>query len=873
MRVKRGTWLRWGLLAYAALLVGSHLFRWLRPVTPTPDRDEQVIAVSEVRGITPTARQVLVATIDSGVAESDRLPVVLLPGSPGDNNEIRALAGDLSHTRRVLAPDLPGFGASTRRIPDYSILAHAGYVEQLLDSLDIRRYHVVGYGLGGGVAAHLAHRHPERVASLTLLSAIGVQEFELLGDHLLNHLLHGTQLVGLSLLRDGLPHFGALDDVRFGVEYARSFFDTDQRPLRRNLEQWPGPVLIIQGEQDQVVPPSIAIEHGRILPQSEVHLIPGDHRMALAQADEMAGLIGSFIVRAETGRAATRATADPERLLRSTRPFDPAESPGPVGVSLALILLLLALATLLSENLACVAAGLLVGRGTLAFWPAAGACLAGIVAGDLLLFLLGRWVGRPALRVAPLRWIVHEADVTRSSRWFARRGVWIVLTSRFMPGTRLPTYVAAGLSQTPLAPFLLVFVVASAFWVLVLVGVSAIFGGQLLDWFSRYGRLGGGAFLAALLVLYVMVESATLMATWRGRRLLLSRWRRLTGWEFWPRWILHTPVALYVLWLGLRHRSPALFTCANPGIPGGGALGESKHANLHALGDGNWIAPSVLLEAGSPLPERMERLGNFVHRYRLDWPLVLKPDVGERGVGVHFAPDADAARDYLDRAHYDVIAQALVGGAEFGVFYYRLPGEEQGRVLAVAEKHLPEVTGDGVLTLEQLILSDDRAVSSARFFLRQHAGRLDWVPFLGQKVELTLLGTHCRGARFANGARLITPALESALDRVSRAHRGFHFGQYDVRAAGADTLMTGGPFTVLELNGVSSEAASIYDSRQGLIHAYRTLFTQWRLAFEIGRRNRDAGARPATGPELLKLFRRQGQAIRAARAAEVAGSS
>lgn len=867
----RRTWLRWGLLAYAALLVASHLFRWLRPFTPTPDRDEQVIAVSEVTGTTSTARPVLIATIDSGVAESDRLPVVLLHGSPGDNSEVRTLAGNLSHTRRVLAPDLPGFGASTRRIPDYSILAHAVYVEQLLDSLDIRRYHVVGFSLGGGVAAHLAHRRPERVASLTLLSSIGVQEFELLGDYLLNHALHGMQLAGLSLLREGLPHFGALDDAFFGVEYARNFYDTDQRPLRLILEQWPGPTLIIQGDRDPLVPPAIAIEHGRILPQSEVHLLPGDHFMTFARPDEMAGLIGDFIVRAETGRAATRATAEPERLIRSTRPFDPADTPRPVGFSMALVLLLLALATLVSEDLACIAAGLLVGRGTLDFWPAVAACMIGIIGGDLLLFLVGRWVGRPALRMAPLRWIVNEADVTRSSRWFARRGMWIVLASRFMPGTRLPTYVAAGILHTRLTTFLLAFLLASAFWVPALVGASAIFGGQLLDWFSGHGRLAGPAFLAGLVLLYLVVEGASRLATWRGRRLLLSRWRRMTRWEFWPVWVLYPPVVLYILWLGMRHRSPSLFTSANPAIPGGGLVGESKHTILQGLGDGSGVAPSLLLEPGTPLHERMERLSTFAHRHRLDWPIVLKPDVGERGLGVHFAADAEAARDYLERATYDVIAQARVGGAEFGVFYYRLPGEEQGHIFAITEKHLPEVTGDGVLTLEQLILSDNRAVSSARFFLRQHAGRLDWVPFLGQKVALTLLGTHSRGALFTDGARLITPALETAIDRVSRGYAGFYFGRYDLRATGADALMAGGPFTVLELNGVSSEATSIYDPRHGLIQAYRTLFAQWRLAFEIGRRNRAAGARPAAAPELLRLLQKHRQATRAVRAAELAG--
>ncbi|HEX9894037.1 MAG TPA: alpha/beta fold hydrolase [Gemmatimonadales bacterium] len=858
-------YLRWALLIYAALLVASHAVRWIRPYQPTPSRDERIVAVSEIRGAVQTGRTVRMATIDSGTAESDRLPIVLLHGSPGDNGEVREIAGILSHTRRAVGPDLPGFGASSRRIPDYSILAHAGYVEQLLDSLGIRRYHVVGFSLGGGVAIHLANQHPERVESITLLSSIGVQEFELLGDYLLNHALHGIQLVGISLVLEGTPHFGWLDDAFFGMEYARNFYDTDQRPLRGMLEQYAGPMLILQGEGDILVPPSIAIEHGRIVPQSEVHLIPGDHFMAFARADEMAGFISDFVLRAESGRAATRATADPTRLVRSTRPFDPATAPRPVGFSVAIVLLLLTAATLVSEDLACLAAGLLVGRGTIGFFPAVAACMAGIVGGDLLLYLLGRWVGRRAITMAPLRWFVNEADVTRSSRWFAKRGTWIVLASRFMPGTRLPTYVAAGMLHTRLAAFLVAFVVASALWVPALVGGAAVFGGQLLDWFSGYGRLAGAAFLAGLVLLYLVVKSATHLATWRGRRLLLSSWRRLTRWEFWPLWAFYPPVVLYIAWLCLKHRSPTLFTCANPAMPGGGLVGESKHAILEDLGPGPEIARSILLPATDPLDDRLRQLERFVAAEKLTWPLVLKPDVGERGLGVDFARDPSEARGYLLDASYDVIVQERLDGPEFGVFYFRVPGEAAGRIFAITEKHLPDVVGDGHRTLEQLILSDDRAVCSARFFLRQHADRLDWVPFLGEKVALTRLGTHSRGALFLDGAGLITPALEAAVDRLSRRNGGFWFGRYDLRTASAESLMAGGPFKVLELNGVSSEATSIYDPSHSLLQAYRTLFAQWKLAFEIGRRNRATGATPTPLPALLALFRKHRNATRAAR--------
>lgn len=818
---------------WLVLLALSHVWRWSNPLVSPSDRDERIVVVGPGPGVR-------IATVDSGPRDPARPPVVLLHGRPGDNDEVRGIAYALAVNRRAIAPDLPGFGGSTRRIPDYSIRAHAEYVVALLDSLGVHRAHLVGFSMGGGVAIEMAGAHSDRVASLVLLSAIGVQEYELLGDYLLNRSLHGLQLGALWLLREGVPHFGRWDDGFMTVEYARNFYDTDQRPLRGMLARWQGPALVIQGDRDFLVPPAIAAEHGRIVPQSEVELIAGDHFMAFARAGEMARRIGEFFDRVENGTATTRATADPARRARAAEPWDPRTAPRPVAFSLAIVLLLLAFATLVSEDLACIAAGLLVGRGSIGFIPAVAACLIGIVAGDLLLYLAGRWIGRPALRRAPLRWFVSEADVARSSTWFASRGVWLVLASRFMPGTRLPTYLAAGMLHTRLLPFLGAFVLASLLWVPLLVGAASVFGGQLLDWFSGTGRLAGPAFVAGLVLLYLAVRMGVGMATWRGRRLLLSRWRRLTRWEFWPLWVFYPPVVLYILWLGIKHRNLIAFTHANPAMPRGGLVGESKYAILQGLGlesnEWNRVARTLLLPVKDSVSDRVRALAGFVERYGLEWPVVLKPDVGERGKGVVYADELPSAEEYLAEADSDVLAQERATGEEFGVFYYRIPGELSGRIFAITEKRFPEVAGDGVHSLEHLILADDRAVCSARHFLRLHADRLAWVPPRGARVQLTRLGTHSRGAIFLDGERFKTAELARAVDELSRCYQGFYFGRYDLMVPNAAALRAGGPLTVLELNGVSSEATSIYDPRHNLIHAYGTLFHQWRIAFRIGHR-------------------------------------
>ena len=117
-----------------------------------------------------------------------------------------------------------------------------------------------------------------------------------------------------------------------------------------------------------------------------------------------------------------------------------------------------------------------------------------------------------------------------------------------------------------------------------------------------------------------------------------------------------------------------------------------------------------------------------------------------------------------------------------------------------------------------------------------------------------MAGNHCQGTLFADGAHLITPELEAAVDAVIQRLDGFYFGRLDARYADIEAFKRGEDFAVLELNGVTSESTNLYDPSWSLIRAYRTLFRQWAVCFAIGDANRQqAGLKP---PGLLPLLRR-----------------
>jgi pimeloyl-ACP methyl ester carboxylesterase len=55
-------------------------------------------------------------------------------------------------------------------VGDYSVLAHAYYLDQLMKHLGIDEFHLAGYSMGGGVAIDYAHAFPKKVKSLQLVS-------------------------------------------------------------------------------------------------------------------------------------------------------------------------------------------------------------------------------------------------------------------------------------------------------------------------------------------------------------------------------------------------------------------------------------------------------------------------------------------------------------------------------------------------------------------------------------------------------------------------------------------------------------------------------------------------------------------------------
>ncbi|HSL23863.1 MAG TPA: VTT domain-containing protein [Vicinamibacterales bacterium] len=498
-----------------------------------------------------------------------------------------------------------------------------------------------------------------------------------------------------------------------------------------------------------------------------------------------------------------------------------------------IVILSLFFGTFLTEDTTCVAAGVLVQQGRVGATTAVVVTALGIYLGDLALWAVGRVAGQRARRWPVLGRHLNPERLQGVRDWFNARAATLMLASRMLPGSRLPLYLAAGAAGGTFRQFALWSGVAVGLWTPAVVLASASSAGM------------AAAVTAALMLRFLLRGRARV----RVLAVISRAWR----WEFWPTWLFYPPVALWTVLLALRYRGFGTVSAANPGIPDGGIVGESKYEILRRLPP-DVTVPSWRL-AVDDLNVRVAAVESELAARGWSFPLVLKPDVGQRGVGVRTVRSTQEAREYLVRERGAVLVQPYDPGPfEAGVFYYRKPHWPRGLILSVTDKRFPVVTGNGASTIEDLIWADPRLRMQAKTFLARLGSARARVPAAGERVTLARAGNHAQGTMFLRGSHLLTAALESRIDAIARSYPGFFIGRFDIRYRDEEAFKAGRDFAIVELNGATAEATDLYDPSRSLWSAYRILFRQWALVFEIGAANRAGGAATSSPARLARLL-------------------
>lgn len=257
----------------------------------------------ELRSAMVAGRKICYYDIGSGP------PLVLVHGLGGDADQWAFCFDRLSARHRVIAVELLGFGRSEKPAISYRIAVFVEMLEQFLSAIGIERTSLLGHSLGGWIVASLAVQFPDRVDRLILNDAAGIDAGwvrppvdlhfsthahlrEVLESMFFDKRLVTPDLVDLAYVQ----HLERGDGTTIS-SVIETFHVRDEK-LENRLDGLLAPTLLLWGEQDALTPLSMAREFQKLIPGSQLAVIPQcGHFPCLEKPAEFAQRVLNFLAK------------------------------------------------------------------------------------------------------------------------------------------------------------------------------------------------------------------------------------------------------------------------------------------------------------------------------------------------------------------------------------------------------------------------------------------------------------------------------------------------------------------------------------------------------------------------------------------------
>lgn len=441
--------------------------------------------------------------------------VLLLPDLFGVDTDLQELAEYLSKSYNVYIPLYEEIEGIDKRV-SRSNRSRSAKTQQWINQKEIDSVHLIGKGYGGAMAIEMAAGLSQpRIQSLTLLESWSITELHFMGDHFFNRSVYSTLYPPVWIKNYLIPHFGWAHKSKLSHSRVQSLVELDLRSIEEQTSIIQEPVFIMAEETDSRW--SSADELYRLIPQSLFKKYDPKEGSDL-KIDVIISEISRFLDSVESDSAINRNQADLNRIMDSLEGFDDSKIDTVSGWTLVFMMLLIIGFTLINEDVACIGNGMLVAGGILDFQFAVMASIMGIFITDVITYWLGRRFGRPALDVAPLKWLFKKRDILWAEEKFNTSGFKLIFASRFLPGTRLPTYFTAGMVGVSFPRISTWFILAISFWVPILVGISAFIGQKMFIYLEIYQQYAGYIFVSFILLMYMGIKLLVPLVTAKGRR-------------------------------------------------------------------------------------------------------------------------------------------------------------------------------------------------------------------------------------------------------------------------------------------------------------------------------------------------------------------
>ncbi|MEB3734024.1 alpha/beta hydrolase [Halopseudomonas pachastrellae] len=272
-------------------------------------------------------RSIIAGGYQTNVHEHGKgFPLMLIHGSgPGVTAwaNWRLVMPELAKQRRVIAPDMLGFGYSERPAnPDYQRDVWVEHAIGVLDALGIEQADLVGNSFGGGIALALAIRYPQRVRRLVLMGSVGVSfpitdgldrvwgyepSFQTMRS------LMDTFAYDRALVTDELAELRYQASIRPGFQesFAQMFPAPRQRWVdglasnEADIRAVQHETLVIHGREDQVIPLQASLQLAQLIPNAQLHVYGHcGHWTQIEHAGRFARLVEDFLNEADSASGA-----------------------------------------------------------------------------------------------------------------------------------------------------------------------------------------------------------------------------------------------------------------------------------------------------------------------------------------------------------------------------------------------------------------------------------------------------------------------------------------------------------------------------------------------------------------------------------------
>jgi hypothetical protein len=323
--------------------------------------------------------------------------------------------------------------------------------------------------------------------------------------------------------------------------------------------------------------------------------------------------------------------------------------------------------------------------------------------------------------------------------------------------------------------------------------------------------------------------------------------KRIHRYEFWPFWVFYIPAYCYYFYLAIKARRWVYFSTLNSCMNFGGAFLSSKSNSLKDVPQ-NWVPKTIYV----PSNQHIAKIQGTLIAKGITFPLIVKPDMGERGKNVALLATVKELEQYLKKIKQPVLIQEYISyPIELGILFY-WDTNNKPCISSIGVKKFCEIEGNGKDTLKKLVSKNHR-IASRKDFLEDKF-KEQWLQILpkNEKILIEPIGNHNLGTAFYDGMEYYSEEMLTWVVRCLKNISGFDYGRLDLKIENWNAFKNNNGIKILEINGVNSEPIHIYDPSYSLWKAYKDIFHHMNIIYKLSMHKTDKKTPPTSLFDFLR---------------------